>query len=81
MHRSSRPPPTEMVSPWHPDHVRPWPISVAKLVDLIDLGWSDYQIGSYFSVEPKKVSAPRVYHGLVQQAPDSWVWRMRRRNA
>ena len=79
MHCSSRRPPTEMVSPWHHDHVRPWPISVAKLVDFIDLGWSDYRIASYFSVEPKKVSALRVYYGLVQQAPDFWVWRMRRR--
>jgi hypothetical protein len=53
--------------------------ALPNLWTLIDLGWSDYRIASYFSVEPKKVSALRVYYGLVQQAPDSWVWRMRRR--
>jgi hypothetical protein len=80
MHHSSRRPCTETLSPWDCDHDRPWPISAAKLVDLIDLGWSDYRIANYFGVEPRKVSALRVYYGLVQQAQDSWVWRMRRRD-
>jgi len=49
-------------------------------VSLIDLGWSDKQIASYFGVEPVKVSALRAYYGLDDHAQDSWVWRMRRRN-
>jgi hypothetical protein len=61
-------------------HFRPWPISAGKLVSLIDLGWSDNQIASYFGVEPVKVSALRAYYGLDDHAQDSWVWRMRRRN-
>jgi hypothetical protein len=56
------------------------PISAGKLVSLIDLGWSDYRIACYFGVEPAKVSALRAYYGLVDQAQDSWAWRMRRRN-
>ena len=56
--------------------LRPWPISAGKLVSLIDLGWSDNQIASYFGVEPVKVSA---LVGLVDHAQDSWLWRMRRR--
>ena len=68
-----------MVSPWHRDHVRPWPISVAKLVDLIDLGWSDYRIASYFSVEPKKISALASTMDWFSRRRILWVWRMRRR--
>ena len=29
-------------------------------MSLIDLGWSDYRIASYFCVDPVKVSALRV---------------------
>jgi hypothetical protein len=54
--------------------------SAQKLVSLIDLGWSDNRIACYFGVEPVKVSALRVYYGLVDQAPDFWAWRMSRRN-
>jgi hypothetical protein len=64
---------------WYRDHVPRWPISADRLVDLIELGWSDYRIGSYFCVEPKKVSALRAYYGLILQAQHSWVWRLRRR--
>jgi hypothetical protein len=28
---------------------------------LIDLGWSDYRIATYFCVAPEKVSALRAY--------------------
>ena len=74
---SSRRPYGEMLSLACRDHL---PISAGKLVSLIDLGWSDSRIASYFGVEPVKVSALRAYYGLVDQAQDSWVWRMRRRN-
>jgi hypothetical protein len=53
------------------DQFRPWPITARKLVNLIDLGWSDNRIACYFGVEPVKVSALRTYYGLVDQAQDS----------
>ena len=77
MHYSSRRPYAETLSLACRDHL---PISAGKLVSLIDLGWSDSRIACYFGVEPVKVSALRAYYGLVGQAQDSWVWRMRRRN-
>ena len=80
MHHSSRRPCAETLSPWYCDHDRPWPISAGRLVRLISLGWSDYRIANYFGVEPQKVSALRAYHGLVKQAQDSWVWRLRPRS-
>ena len=62
------------------DHFRRWPVSVGTLAGLIDLGWSNYRIACYFGVEPVKVSALRAYYGLVGHNPDSWVWRLRRRD-
>jgi hypothetical protein len=62
------------------DHFKPRPISAGTLASLIDLGWSDNRIACYFGVKPVKVSALRGYYGLVDQAQDSWVWRIRRRN-
>ena len=74
---SSRPPYADTLSLTCRDHL---PISAGKLVSLIDLGWSDNRIACYFGVEPVKVSALRAYYGLIDQAQDSWVWRMRRRS-
>jgi hypothetical protein len=54
------------------DYFRPWPISARKLVNAINLGWSDNRIACYFGVEPVKVSALRAYFGLVDRAQDSW---------
>jgi hypothetical protein len=59
------------------DHFKPWHITAGKLVSLIDLGWLNNWIACCFGVEPVKVSALRAYHGLVDEAQDSWVWRMR----
>ena len=81
MYYSSRRSRAETLSSSCRDHFRPWPISADDLVGLIDLGWSDYRIASYFCVEPVRVSALRAYHGLVRQAQNSWVWRMRRQIA
>jgi len=50
------------------DHFRPGSISARKLVNFINLGWSDYRIACHFGVEPVKVSALRAYYGLVDQA-------------
>jgi hypothetical protein len=75
-----RRPDAETASPRYRDHVRPWPLIAKKLMSLIDLGWSDYRIATYYCVPPEKVSALRSYYGLVQHAQESWVWRMRRRN-
>ena len=77
MHYWSSPPYADTLSLTCRGHL---PISARKLVSLIDLGWSDNRIACYFGVEPVKVSALRVYYGLVDQAPRPWVWRMRRRN-
>ena len=77
MHYSSRRPYADTLSLSCRDHL---PISAGKLVSLIDLGWSDNRIACYFGVEPVRVSALRAYYGLIDQAQDSWVWRMRRRN-
>ena len=77
MHYSSRPPYADTLSPTCRAHL---PISAGKLVSLIDLGWSDNRIACYFGVAPLRVSALRAYYGLIDQAQDSWVWRMRRRN-
>jgi hypothetical protein len=44
----------------------PWPISSGELASLLDLGLSDHQIASYFSVEKGKVSALRAYYGLAE---------------
>jgi hypothetical protein len=80
MNYSSRRRYAETLSLRSRDHFRPWPISARKLVNAINLGWSDNRIACYFGVEPVKVSALRAYYGLVDRAQDSWVWRMRRRN-
>jgi hypothetical protein len=77
MHYSSRPPYADTLSLTCRAHL---PISAGKLVSLIDLGWSDNRIACYFGVAPLRVSALRAYYGLIDQAHDSWVWRMRRRN-
>src|SRR5262245_29454232 len=80
MHYSFRRPCARAHSLQLGDHVRQWPISAQKLVNLIDLGWSDYRIACHFGVEREKVSGLRAYFGLVQRAEDTWVWRMRCRN-
>ena len=77
MHYSSRPPYADTLSLTCRAHL---PISAGKLVSLIDLGWSDNRIACYFGVAPLRVSALRAYYGLIDQAQNSWVWRMRRRN-
>jgi hypothetical protein len=77
MHYSSRPPYADTLSLTCRAHL---PISAGKLVSLIDLGWSDNRIACYFGVAPLRVSALRAYYGLIDQAQDSWVCRMRRRN-
>ena len=79
MNDSSRRQYAESLSLRSGNHFRPWPITAGKLVSLIDLGWSDNRIACHFDVEPVKVSALRVYYGLVVHAQDSWLWRMRRR--
>ena len=65
MNYSSRRQYAESLSLRSGDHFRPWPITAEKLVSLIDLGWSDNRIACHFDVEPVKVSALRVYYGLV----------------
>ena len=60
---------------------RRWPTSAGILMGLLELGWSDNRIASYFCIEPDKVSGLRGYFGLVQQAHDSWVWRLRQQSA
>ena len=47
---------------------RPQPITADKLASLIDLGWSDYRIASYFGVEEPKLSGLRAYYGLANRA-------------
>jgi hypothetical protein len=80
MDHSSRRHYSERISLQFRDQFRPWPISARKLMSLIDIGWSDNRIACYFGVAPLRVSALRAYYGLIDQAQDSWVWRMRRRN-
>ena len=54
---------------------RPQPISADKLASLIDLGWSDYRIASYFGVEEPKLSGLRAYYGLANRAQTPTVGR------
>ena len=41
-----------------------WPVDRASLTALVDLGLSDAQIATYFSVEPADVLTRRQYFGL-----------------
>jgi hypothetical protein len=54
MHYSSGRPCAETLSLPFRDHLGQRPISAQKLVNLIDLGWSDYRIACHFCVEPEK---------------------------
>ena len=45
------------------DGVR-WPVDRASLTALVDLGLSDSQIATYFSVDPADVQSRRQYFGL-----------------
>ena len=72
MNYSSRRQYAELLSLRSGDHFRPWPITAEKLVSLIDLDWSDNRIACHFDVEPVKVSALRVYYGLVVHAQNSF---------
>ena len=47
----------------------PRPIGADKLASLIDLGWSDYWIASYFGVKQSKLSGLRAYYGLGRASP------------
>jgi hypothetical protein len=60
---------------WREALFRPQPISADKLASLIDLGWSDYRIASYFGVEEPKLSGLRAYYGWANRAQTPTVGR------
>ena len=67
MHYWRKQPHAEALSLPFGNGFRQRPISADKLASLIELGWSDYWIASYFGVEQSKLSGLRAYYGLANR--------------